>query len=157
MSRLEGPFGPGSVSKSGWAFFLVMFYHQYFMHADVILFNDRWFDQINIHFGVFFFQHGGSWRRKSLIEDARFETVTNIEFAKRERTISNRGSISEEEEVFTQNGETPSPVETDPSRLYVILVTLKEGMTASLSRIVRVFEVSCVISFACTLETTVHL
>lgn len=85
-------------------------------------------------------EHGGSWRRKSLIEDARFETVTNIEFAKRERTISNRGSISEEEEVFTQNGDTPSPVETDPSRLYVILVTLKEGMTASLSRIVRVFE-----------------
>lgn len=104
-----------------------------------------------------FFQHGGSWRRKSLIEDARFETVTNIEFAKRERTISNRGSISEEEEVFTQNGDTPSPVETDPSRLYVILVTLKEGMTASLSRIVRVFEVSCVILFTCTSETTVHL
>lgn len=109
-----------------------------------------------ITFGDFFFQHGGSWRRKSLIEDARFETVTNIEFAKRERTISNRGSISEEEEVFTQNGDTPSPVETDPSRLYVILVTLKEGMTASLSRIVRVFEVSCVILFTCTSETTVH-
>lgn len=56
--------------------------------------------------------------------------------------------------MFTQNGDTPSPVETDPSRLYVILVTLKEGMTASLSRIVRVFEVSYVILFTCTSETT---
>nr|XP_022288026.1 tyrosine 3-monooxygenase-like [Crassostrea virginica] len=85
-------------------------------------------------------EHGGSWRRKSLIEDARFETVTNIEFAKRERTLSGRGSISEEEEVFIQNGDTTSPVETEPPRVYVILVTLKEGMATSLSRIIRVFE-----------------
>ena len=91
------------------------------------------------------FQHGGSWRRKSLIEDARFETVTNIEFAKRERTLSGRGSISEEEEVFIQNGDTTSPVETEPPRVYVILVTLKEGMATSLSRIIRVFEVSGVV------------
>ncbi|XP_062607643.1 tyrosine 3-monooxygenase-like [Saccostrea cucullata] len=90
-------------------------------------------------------EHGGSWRRKSLIEDAKFETVTNIEFAKRERTLSNRGSISEEEEVFIQNGETTSPVETEPSRVYVILVTLKEGMTSSLSRIIRVFETTKVV------------
>ncbi|XP_056017017.1 tyrosine 3-monooxygenase-like [Ostrea edulis] len=90
-------------------------------------------------------EHGGSWRRKSLIEDARFETVTNIEFAKRERTISNRGSISEEEEVFIQNGETTSPVETEPCRVYVILVTVKEGMTSSLSRIIRVFETTKVV------------
>lgn len=59
--------------------------------------------------------------------------------------------------MFTQNGDTPPPVETDPSRLYVILVTLKEGMTASLSRIVRVFEVSCDVLLTCTSETTVHL
>ncbi|KAL3883375.1 hypothetical protein ACJMK2_029647 [Sinanodonta woodiana] len=57
-------------------------------------------------------EHGGSWRRKSLIEDAKFETLANIEFEKQERK-SRGGSISEEEEVF-QNGEViVSPVEKE--------------------------------------------
>ncbi|KAJ8314759.1 hypothetical protein KUTeg_006909, partial [Tegillarca granosa] len=85
-------------------------------------------------------RHGGSWRRRSLIEDAKFETVTNIEFEKRERTLSgNRGSISEEEEVFVQNGDVSSPVEIGPRIKFSIMLTLKEGI-ASLSRVIRVFE-----------------
>lgn len=162
MSRLKGPFrqrlGVRRAHPTGPLSISYVIASMFSAWKNVIHFNGQWFDKINNHFWGFFFQHGGSWRRKSLIEDARFETVTNIEFAKRERTISNRGSIGEEEEeVFTQNGDTPPPVETDPSRLYVILVTLKEGMTASLSRIVRVFEVSCDVLLTCTSETTVHL
>ncbi|KAK3603311.1 hypothetical protein CHS0354_025916 [Potamilus streckersoni] len=85
-------------------------------------------------------EHGGSWRRKSLIEDAKFETLANIEFEKQERK-SRGGSISEEEEVF-QNGEViVSPVEKEIRSQCSVMVTLKEGMT-SLSRIIRVFESS---------------
>jgi len=92
-----------------------------------------------------YFQHGGSWRRKSLIEDAKFETVANIEFEKQERK-SRGGSISEEEEVFTtqQNGDVISPVEKDAlKRQFTIMVSLKDGIS-SLSRVIRTFEVNIV-------------
>lgn len=88
------------------------------------------------------FQQGGSWRRKSLIDDAKFETAANIEFEKQERK-SRGGSISEEEEVFMsqQNGEVISAIDKDAlKRQFTILMSLKDGMT-SLSRIIRVFEV----------------
>jgi len=76
-----------------------------------------------------------------LIEDAKFETVTNLEFEKRERTLSSRNSISEEEEeVFAHNGELISPVETEPPHLILLIITIKEGIS-SLSRILRIFEV----------------
>lgn len=92
------------------------------------------------------FQHGGSWRRRSLIEDAKFETVTNLEFEKRERTLSQRNSISEEEEeVFVQNGECLSPVDKEPEHIVVLILTIKDGI-ASLSRILRIFEV-CTLFF----------
>ena len=80
-----------------------------------------------------------------MIEDAKFETVTNIEFEKQERK-SRGGSISEEDEVFLgqQNGEVISPIEKDVTkRQCSIMITLKEGMS-SLSRIIRLFEVSFV-------------
>ena len=96
-----------------------------------------------IHLFIHLFQHGGSWRHRSLIEDAKFETVTNIEFEKQERK-SRGGSISEEDEVFTgqQNGEVISHVaDKDGRRQCSIMITLKEGMT-SLSRIIRTFEVA---------------
>lgn len=91
-------------------------------------------------------EHGGSWRRKSLIEDAKFETAANLEFEKQERK-SRGGSISEEEEVFLtqKNGEVYSPVEKDAlKRHFTIMISLKDGMT-SLSRIFRIFETSKVI------------
>ncbi|XP_060569206.1 tyrosine 3-monooxygenase-like [Ruditapes philippinarum] len=91
-------------------------------------------------------EHGGSWRRKSLIEDAKFETAANIEFEKQERK-SRGGSISEEEEVFLsqQNGEVKSPIDKDVSkRQFTIMLSLKDGMM-SLSRIIRVFETSKVV------------
>ena len=74
-----------------------------------------------------------------MIEDAKFETVTNIEFEKQERK-SKGGSISEEDEVFQQNGEVISHLDKDVRRQCSIMITLKEGMT-SLSRIIRLFEV----------------
>jgi hypothetical protein len=56
-----------------------------------------------------------------LIEDAKFETVTNLEFEKRERTLSSRNSISEEEEeVFAHNGELISPVDSEPPHLILL-------------------------------------
>lgn len=97
-------------------------------------------DDITYVFHIF--QHGGSWRRKSLIEDAKFETAANIEFEKQERK-SRGGSISEEEEVFLsqQNGEVIAPIDKDAlKRQFTIMMSLKDGMT-SLSRIIRVFEV----------------
>lgn len=91
---------------------------------------------------LYILQHGGSWRRKSLIEDAKFETVTNLEFEKRERTLSNRNSISEEEEeVFVQNGECISPIETEPPHAVLLIISIKDGIS-SLSRILRIFEVN---------------
>ena len=100
--------------------------------------------QTSVHLYLTYFchlQHGGSWRRRSLIEDAKFETVTNLEFEKRERTLSSRNSISEEEEeVFAHNGELISPVETEPPHLILLIITIKEGIS-SLSRILRIFEV----------------
>lgn len=81
-----------------------------------------------------------------MIEDAKFETVTNLEFEKRERTLSSRNSISEEEEeVFAQNGELISPVETEPPHHILLILTIKEGIS-SLSRILRIFEVRKVFS-----------
>ncbi|KAL4233456.1 hypothetical protein ACF0H5_008137 [Mactra antiquata] len=88
-------------------------------------------------------EQGGSWRRKSLIEDAKFETAANIEFEKQERK-SRGGSISEEEEVFLsqQNGDVISPTEKDVvKQQFTIMMALKDGML-SLSRILRVFEAS---------------
>ncbi|XP_033740980.1 tyrosine 3-monooxygenase-like isoform X2 [Pecten maximus] len=91
-------------------------------------------------------EHGGSWRRRSLIEDAKFETVTNIEFQKREKHLSVKeksgnttGSISEEEEVFIQNGDGTSPVETGNLVNVTVIITLKDGIS-SLAKILRVFE-----------------
>ncbi|KAL5011138.1 hypothetical protein ScPMuIL_013443 [Solemya velum] len=84
-------------------------------------------------------EHGGSWRRRSLIEDAKFETVTNYEFEKRERHSSKGGSISEEEDVFTQNGSESSPVDKELTRKYSVVITLRDSMH-SLSKIIRIFE-----------------
>ena len=86
-----------------------------------------------------------------MIEDAKFETVTNLEFEKRERTLSSRNSISEEEEeVFTQNGELISPVETEQPHLILLIITIKEGIS-SLSRILRIFEVRKFVFSICML------
>ncbi|KAH3746584.1 tyrosine 3-monooxygenase-like [Dreissena polymorpha] len=88
-------------------------------------------------------EHGGAWRRKSLIEDAKFETAANIEFERQERK-SRTGSISEEEEVFltAQNGDVIAPMDKDAiKRQFTVMIALKDGM-GSLSRVVRAFETS---------------
>ncbi|CAI9729217.1 tyrosine 3-monooxygenase-like [Octopus vulgaris] len=80
-------------------------------------------------------EHGGNWRRKSLIEDARFETVTNAEFERSEERRLGE-CISEETEQF--NGEGKSRLEVETARVS-LLVILKEQMT-SLADIMKVFE-----------------
>uniref|UniRef100_A0A0L8HCX3 Biopterin-dependent aromatic amino acid hydroxylase family profile domain-containing protein n=1 Tax=Octopus bimaculoides TaxID=37653 RepID=A0A0L8HCX3_OCTBM len=82
-----------------------------------------------------FHKHGGNWRRKSLIEDARFETVTNAEFERSEERRLGE-CISEESEQF--NGERKSRLEVETARVS-LLVILKEQMT-SLADIMKVFE-----------------
>lgn len=86
-------------------------------------------------------EHGGSWRRRSLIDDAKFETVTNAEFEKQEKrksNISENGSISEDD-VFMANGETLAFNDDVISHKTTVMLALKEGL-GSLPRILKTFE-----------------
>ena len=84
-----------------------------------------------------FFQMGG-WRKRSLIDDAKFETLANREFEKREKNLSNT-DISEQDDVFTQNGVHPSATKDDVV-ITSYVMKLKEGL-GSISRILKLFEV----------------
>ncbi|GAB1599430.1 tryptophan 5-hydroxylase 1-like [Argonauta hians] len=82
-------------------------------------------------------EHGGSWRRKSLIEDARFETVANAEFERaEERRLAHGECISEESEPV--NGERKSRMELETS-VFSVLISLKEQIT-SLADIMKIFD-----------------
>ena len=83
------------------------------------------------------FQMGG-WRKRSLIDDAKFETLANMEFEKRERNLSNT-DIPEHDDVFTQNGVHPSATK-DGVVITSYVIKLKEGL-GSISRILKLFEV----------------
>ncbi|XP_064608527.1 tyrosine 3-monooxygenase-like [Liolophura sinensis] len=80
-----------------------------------------------------------SWRRKSLIEDAKFDTVTNAEFEKREKTLSRGDSITEEDEVFSSNGEAHSVPDKEAAQKICLVLVLRDGL-GSLSRILKTFE-----------------
>ena len=93
------------------------------------------------------FQHSG-WRRRSLIDDAKFDTVANAEYEKVERvrsSTSNEGEghdleqeHDEEEDVFAvPNGNAPaSPTSR---KQFHLLLSLRE--MAALGRIFKLFEV----------------
>ena len=80
----------------------------------------------------------GGWRKRSLIDDAKFETLANMEFEKRERNLSNT-DIPEHDDVFTQNGVHPSATK-DGVVITSYVIKLKEGL-GSISRILKLFEV----------------
>ena len=92
---------------------------------------------------VLILQHGASWRRRSLIEDAKFDTVTNAEYERQERPKS----ISEsEDDVFTTpvaNGDASHMIIEseipEERRKCTLMFTLKE--TSLLSKVFRNFEV----------------
>lgn len=87
---------------------------------------------------IFIFQMGG-WRHRSLIDDAKFETVANQEFEKRERSISH-GEIPENDDVIAQNGGHPASALPEGQVIVSYVIRLKEGL-GSASRILRHFEV----------------
>ncbi|RUS75476.1 hypothetical protein EGW08_016760, partial [Elysia chlorotica] len=80
-------------------------------------------------------QHGG-WRRKTLIGDAKFETVANKEFQKQERRLSKADSFCAEEGFAP--GLLPDAF-PDDYLAFNVLVTLREGLI-SLAKVIRVFE-----------------
>ncbi|GFS15157.1 tyrosine hydroxylase [Elysia marginata] len=79
--------------------------------------------------------HGG-WRRKTLIGDAKFETVANKEFQKQERRLSKADSFCGEEGFAP--GLLPDAF-PDDYLAFNVLVTLREGVV-SLAKVIRVFE-----------------
>ena len=106
------------------------------------------------------FQHSG-WRRRSLIDDAKFDTVANAEYEKVERvrsSTSNEGEghdleqeHDEEEDVFAvPNGNAPaSPTSR---KQFHLLLSLRE--MAALGRLFKLFEVFKYNSTACCIHTT---
>ncbi|XP_025098856.1 tryptophan 5-hydroxylase 1-like isoform X2 [Pomacea canaliculata] len=80
----------------------------------------------------------GGWRHRSLIDDAKFETVANQEFEKRERSISH-GEIPENDDVIAQNGGHPASALPEGQVIVSYVIRLKEGL-GSASRILRHFE-----------------
>ena len=98
-------------------------------------------------------QHAGSWRRRSLIDDAKFDTITNAEFEKAERERSSTTEDSsdeqrseeqqhhgEDDDVFAvPNGDVHSPNLQASHRKCNLLLSLRD--MAVLSRIFKLFEV----------------
>ena len=86
-------------------------------------------------------------RRRSLIDDARFDTLTNAEFEKSERdretrvtdVRTSRDVSDEEEDVFTtvNGGDPASP---RPIRKYSLVCSLRE--VSVLGRLLKIFEVA---------------
>lgn len=87
-------------------------------------------------------EHGGSWRRKSLIEDAKFETVTNAEFGRVEGRRLSQGELCISEEVEAANGDVKSPTEgLDATRNFTLIIALQDQMS-SLADVIKVFDSS---------------
>ncbi|XP_070191313.1 tryptophan 5-hydroxylase 1-like [Littorina saxatilis] len=83
-------------------------------------------------------QEMGGWRKRSLIDDAKFETLANQEFEKRERKISNT-EIAENDDVFAQNGGHPASPKPESVVITSYVIKLKEGL-GSVARILKLFE-----------------
>lgn len=83
-----------------------------------------------------FSQEHGGWRRKTLIGDAKFETISNKEFEKQERRLSKADSFCAEEGFAP--GLLPDAF-PDDYLAFNVLVTLREGLV-SLAKVIRVFE-----------------
>ncbi|KAL8592802.1 hypothetical protein ACOMHN_045956 [Nucella lapillus] len=83
-------------------------------------------------------QEMGGWRRRSLIDDAKFETVANQEFEKRERNLSH-SEIPEIDDVFAQNGSYATSPKAEDQIVSSFIIKLKEGLGSS-SRLLRLFE-----------------
>ena len=81
----------------------------------------------------------GGWRKRSLIDDAKFETLANQEFEKRERNLSHT-DIPENDDVFSENSVQPGSPPAEELYVNSYVVRLKEGLASS-ARIVRLFEV----------------
>ncbi len=97
-------------------------------------------------------QHGTSWRRRSLIEDAKFDTVTNAEFERTERPTS----ITEtDDDVFTSaaaggvyNGDVtnhvlqtpPAALKPEDAQRCTVMFTLQDA--SSMSKVFKAIEVS---------------
>ncbi|XP_076466525.1 tryptophan 5-hydroxylase 1-like [Babylonia areolata] len=83
-------------------------------------------------------QEMGGWRRRSLIDDAKFETVANQEFEKRERNLSHT-DIPENDDVFAQNGGCATCPKGEDQVISSFVIKLKEGLGSS-SRLLRLLE-----------------
>ena len=86
-----------------------------------------------------FAQHGGSWHRPSLIDDAKFDTITNAEFERQERNSIDRGGEPVEEEPVT-NGSDAVSSEGGEGQAYSVLLAITDKDVA-LSRVFKVVEV----------------
>ncbi|XP_064627749.1 tyrosine 3-monooxygenase-like [Lineus longissimus] len=85
-------------------------------------------------------EHPEMWKRRSLIDDAKFETVTNLEFEKQERLSSATSPSISEEDIFTAtNGEVFSGAPDESAQRCNIMFALKYGMT-TLGNVFTTFE-----------------
>jgi len=93
--------------------------------------------------------HGTSWTRRSLIEDAKFETITNAEFAKQERraslstssdtdniTINATQNEADAEDAFPLNGDVTG--QNTGQRQCTLMLGLRDA--GGLSRLFKHFE-----------------
>lgn len=76
--------------------------------------------------------------------------MTNAEFEKREKTLSRGDSITEEDEVFSANGEAHTVPEKAAAQKICLVLLLREGL-GSLSRILKTFEVITYFTCVCDL------
>ncbi|CAG2115510.1 unnamed protein product, partial [Medioppia subpectinata] len=86
--------------------------------------------------------HGYPSRRRSLVGDAKFETVKNREaklnWLQESRDISEDNELSEEEVLVVNEFADDNSLASKPSN---ILIDLKEGGFSSLPKIIRIIEV----------------
>ena len=81
----------------------------------------------------------GGWRKRSLIDDAKFETLANKEFAKREQGVK-QSEISDKDSI--EQSTSPLAKQTSgPETSKTFLIKLKD--LGRVSDIVKVIEVSC--------------
>jgi hypothetical protein len=82
------------------------------------------------------------WKRRSLIDDAKFETVTNLEFEKQERLSSATSPSISEKDIFTaSNGDVFSGAPDEGVHKCSIMFALKYSMI-TLGKVFATFEVS---------------
>jgi hypothetical protein len=95
-----------------------------------------------------YYQHKGSLRGRSLIDDARLDSEINVEIAKEDQhLLEERGdNDATEDDVFgVANGDGGSSGQRSNRHCSVIIVTHESS--GGLSRIFKVFEVTFGFSF----------